>query len=52
MDNGLIFPYRRETDHTEPGDAKSLKPAESSEEAWWSARTEPVVSKQWGDAEG
>ena len=21
MDNGLIFPYRRRTDHTEPGDA-------------------------------
>ena len=27
MDNGLIFPYRRRTAHTEPGDAKRPKPA-------------------------
>ena len=26
MDNGLIFPYRRRTAHTEPGDAQRLKP--------------------------
>ena len=25
MDNGLIFPYRRRTAHTEPGDAKRPK---------------------------
>lgn len=24
MDNGLIFPYRRRTAHTEPGDAQRL----------------------------
>ncbi len=26
MDNGLIFPYPQKSAHTEPGNAKRLKP--------------------------
>ena len=31
MDNGLIFPYRRESAQAEPGDAKRPKPGGSSD---------------------
>ena len=51
MDNGLIFPYPRRSDHDEPRCANHLLTADLRASLMWLG-SRRVVVKRWGDAGG
>ena len=48
MDKELIFSYRRNTAHTDPGDAEHLPCCRGPSGLWWwwGLRPDPVVGKR------